>query len=62
MQLNDEIRNDMADKGYVYWNDRNHPPIDGLRDQCRNLEGVDFNKLIFDTGAYQAHGHLEAAQ
>ena len=57
MQLNDETRNDMAAKGYVYWNDRNHPHINGLRQQCNDLEGADFSKLIFDTDAYQAHGH-----
>ena len=55
MQLTDQIRNDMAAKGYVYWNDRNHPAKDGLRTTCQSLEGVDFDKVIFDTDAYRAH-------
>jgi hypothetical protein len=58
MILTDEIRKDMAKKGYVYYRDtRNHPAQGGLRKQCRNLGGEDYSKLIFDTDAYEAHGH-----
>lgn len=58
MTLTDKIRKDMATKGYVYYRDtRNYPAQGGLRKQCRNIEGEDYSKLIFDTDAYEAHGH-----
>ena len=56
MILTDQICKDMASKGYVYYRDtRNYPAQGGLRKQCRNLEGEDYSKLIFDTDAYAAH-------
>jgi hypothetical protein len=59
MILTDQIKNDMAAKGYVYYRDsRNHGAVGGFRKQCRNLKGEDCGKLIFDTDAYQAHGHF----
>ena len=58
MILTDQIRNDMAKKGYVYRRDaKNHPPQGGYRKLCRDLRGEDISKLIFDTDAYEAHGH-----
>jgi hypothetical protein len=58
MTLSDEIRNDMAVKGYVYRRDlRNYPPQNGMRQLCRDLRGEDISKLIFDTDAYMAHGN-----
>lgn len=58
MILTDLIRNDMATKGYVYYRDsRNYGAVGGFRKQCRNLKGEDYSKLIFDTDAYEAHGH-----
>jgi len=58
MMLTDKIRSDMASKGYVYYRDtRNYPAQGGFRKQCRNVTGADYSKLIFDTDAYEAHGH-----
>ena len=58
MILTDQIRNDMASKGYVYYRDtRNYPAQSGFRKQCRNIHGEDYGKLIFDTDAYEAHGY-----
>jgi hypothetical protein len=48
----------MAAKGYVYYRDtKNYPSQAGFRKQCRNVKGEDYSKLIFDTDAYEAHGH-----
>lgn len=56
--MDDQIRNDMAKKGYVYRRDtKNFPPRHGFRQLCRDLRGEDISKLIFDTDAYEAHGH-----
>lgn len=61
--LTDQIRNDMAKKGYVYRRDvKNHPPHHGFRQLCRDLRGEDIGKLIFDTDAYEAHGHNNPTQ
>jgi len=58
MTLTDAIRKDMAAKGYVYYRDaKNYPSQSGYRKQCRNIAGEDVSKLIFDTDAYEAHGH-----
>ena len=58
MTLTDQIRNDMAAKGYVYYREtKNYLPQAGFRKQCRNVKGEDYSKLIFDTDAYKAHGH-----
>lgn len=58
MDMNDQIRKDMAAKGYVYYRDtKNYPSQGGYRKQCRNIAGEDTSKLIFDTDAYEAHGH-----
>ena len=58
MILTDQIRSDMASKGYVYYrNTRNYPAQSGFRKQCRNIQGEDYDKLIFDIDAYDAHGH-----
>jgi hypothetical protein len=58
MTLTDQIRNDMASKGYVYRRDtKNYPSQNGLRQLCMNIESEDYGKLIFDTDAYEAHGH-----
>jgi len=58
MTLTDKTRSDMAAKGYVYYRDtKNYPSQAGFRKQCRNLKGEDYSKLIFDTDAYEAHGH-----
>jgi hypothetical protein len=47
MILTDQIKNDMAAKGYVYYRDsRNHGAVGGFRKQCRNLKGEDCGKLI----------------
>ena len=58
MTLTDKIRKDMASKGYVYYRDtKNYPPQGGYRKVCRNIEGENYGKLIFDTDAYEAHEH-----
>ena len=60
MDMNDQIRNDMAKRGYVYRRDTdNYAPRHGFRKLCRDLRGENISKLIFDTDAYQAHLHLE---
>jgi hypothetical protein len=56
--INDQIRNDMAAKGFVYRrNTKNYPPQGGLRQLCRNIENEDYSKLFFDVDAYKAHGN-----
>ena len=56
--MNDEMRKDMAAKGFVYHlNTKNYPPHRGLRQLCRNIENEDYSKLFFDVDAYEAAGN-----